>query len=177
MPAHRPVRTRPTRAEAALDVRHDTFPLVRRLEAPPADVFAAFADEPTRRRWVLLPGSGATYDHRFDVDGGEDARSTFSIPGSAPERLANSSRYLDIIEDRRIVFSYRAVVNDIPRWVSLVTVLIDEADHGATTLTWTEQVAFLARTGDGSADLPHLRGATMLRLNGLAAALRPPTQQ
>ena len=31
--------------------------------------------------------------------------------------------------------------------------------------------AFLERTGDGSADLPHLRGAIQLRLNGLQQAL------
>src|SRR3712207_6864966 len=59
---------------------------------------------------------------------------------------------------------FRSTVNAVLRWTSLVTVLLD-GDAGSTELTWTEQVAFLTRTGDGSADLPHVRGGTALRLN------------
>jgi hypothetical protein len=74
---------------------------------------------------------------------------------------------------RRILYTHEAVVDDVPRWVSLVTVQLG-AEGTGTRLVWTEQVAFLAATGDGSHDLPHLRGATSLRLNGLALALREP---
>ncbi|PJJ63521.1 SRPBCC domain-containing protein [Compostimonas suwonensis] len=155
----------------ALDVRHDTFVITRALDAPPASVFAAFADERIRRRWFRLPGTGASYRHEFRVGGGENAHSTFPLPDADPEELAYRSRYLDIVADRRIVFSYESIVDDVPRWVSLVTVLIAD-DGDGSTLTWTEQVAFLTRTGDGSADLPHLRGGTALRLNGLGAALQ-----
>ena len=168
-----PTGSGPQPAHPALDVRHDTFVISRGLDAPPAAVFGAFADEQTRRRWFRLPGSGATYRHEFRVDGGEDARSTFPIPDADPEQLAYRSRYLDIVEGRRIVFAYESIVDDVPRWASLVTVLIAAGEEGGSVLTWTEQVAFLARTGDGSADLPHLRGGTALRLNGLAAALKP----
>lgn len=158
-------------ADSALDVRHDTFTIERHLDAPPMSVFAAFADEQTRRRWFRLPGSGATYHNEFRVGGGEDARSTFAIPDAAPERLAYHSRYLDIVTNRRIVFAYTSIVNDAPRWTSLVTVLLADDGDGCL-LSWTEQVAFLTRTGDGSDDLPHLRGGTALRLNGLVAALQ-----
>ncbi len=154
----------------ALDVRHETFTIERHLDAAPAQVFAAFAEERTRRRWFRLPGSAATYRHEFRVGGGEDATSTFTIPDAAPERLTYHSHYLDIAAERRIVFSYTSTVNDVPRWTALVTVLLAD-DEAGCLLTWTEQVAFLARTADGSADLPHLRGGTTLRLNGLAAAL------
>lgn len=153
----------------ALDVRHETFTVERHFDAAPVEVFAAFADEQTRRRWFRLPGSGASYRHEFRVGGGEDATSTFTIPDAAPERLAYHSHYLDIAPERRIVFSYASTVNDVPRWTSLVTVLF--TDESGCLLTWTEQVAFLTCTGDGSADFPHLRGGTTLRLNGLAAAL------
>lgn len=154
----------------ALDVRHDTFTIERRFDSSPADVFAAFAHEPTRRRWFRLPGSGATYQHEFRVGGGEDAHSTFTLPDAEPERLAYHSHYLDIVADRRIVFAYTSAVDDVTRWVSLVTVLLSDDDTGCL-LTWTEQVTFLTRTGDGSDDFPHLRGGTALRLNGLSAAL------
>lgn len=160
-------------AEPDLDVRHDTFTVSRRLDAAPARVFAAFADASVRRRWFRLPGSGATYHHEFGVGGGETARATFTVLDAAPERLEYRSRYLDIVENRRIVFGYESVVDGVLRWTALVTVLL-AGDSTSTRLEWTEQVAFLARTGDGSADLPHLRGATTLRLNALAAALDTP---
>lgn len=157
-----------------LDVRHDTFTISRRLDASPPAVFAAFADTEVRRRWFRLPGSGATYQHEFGVGGGETAHSTFTTLGALPEDLDYRSRYLDIVSNRRIVYVYESSVDDVRRWTSLATVLLAD-DAGSTHLTWTEQVTFLTRTGDGSADLPHLRGATSLRLNGLAAALQRPT--
>jgi len=157
-------------ADPAHDVRHDRFTLVRRVQASPSSVFSAFAEDEIRRRWFRLPGSGATYRHEFRVGAGEDAYSTFSSMGSDPERLAYHSHYLDIVTDRRIVFASTSAVDDVVRWSSLATVLLAE-EVDACVVSWTEQVSFLTRTGDGSDDLPHLRGATALRLNGLAAAL------
>jgi uncharacterized protein YndB with AHSA1/START domain len=133
-------------------------------------VFAAFADPAVRPRWFRLPGSGATSQHEFAVGGGETARATFKSLDAPPERLEYRSRYIDIVDGHRIVFVYESVVDDLLRWTSLTTVLFT-GEGGGTRLDWTEQVAFLARTGDGSVDLPHLRGGTSLRLNGLAAAL------
>ena len=153
------------------DVRHETFSITRDLEANRAEVFAAFADDRVRRLWFRIPGKGAIYDHDFRIGGGEDASSTFVMPEEPVQKLRNRSRYLDIAPDRRIVFVYEAIVDDVTRWASLVTVTLADAERGRSTLTWTEQVAFLTRTGDGSADLPHLRGGTVLRLNGLPAAL------
>ena len=157
--------------ELVSDVRHETFRITRDLEADRAAAFAAFADDRVRRRWFRIPGKGATYDHDFRISGGEDARSTFVMPDGATERLRNRSRYLDIVPNRFIVFVYEAIVDDVTRWVSLVTVAFEDAESGGSTLTWTEQVTFLTRTGDGSADLPHLRTGTTLRLNGLPTAI------
>ncbi|GAB3168269.1 SRPBCC family protein [Myceligenerans halotolerans] len=165
-----PAGSDPRLEHTAIGVRHDTFTITRHLDAPPPSVFAAFADEQTRRSWFRLPGSDAIYQHDFRVGGGEDADSTFVTLGSAPERLSYRIRYLDIVQNRRIVFTHEATVDDVRRWISLVTVLITDDADGASLLTWTEQVTFLARTGDGSADLPHLRGGTALRLNGLPGA-------
>ncbi|MCK6064923.1 hypothetical protein E4V99_16795 [Microbacterium sp. dk485] len=106
----------------------------------------------------------------FRAGGGEDAHSDFRSMDSAPEALEYRSHYLDIVPGSRIVFTYESIIDDVVRWASLVTVLLADA-AAATLLTWTEQVAFLVRTGDGSADLPHLRGGIALRLNGLSAVL------
>jgi uncharacterized protein YndB with AHSA1/START domain len=152
-------------------VRHDTFTISRHLDVPQGEVFTAFADAAIRRRWFRLPGSGASYEHDFRVGGGETARSTFTGLDMAPERLEYRSRYIDIAGTHRIVYGYEAIVDGELRWTSLVTVRID-AETDGTCLEWTEQVTFLRYTGDGSVDLAHLRGASVLRLNGLDAALK-----
>lgn len=156
-------------------VRHDTFTISRHVDAPPGEVFAAFADTAIRRRWFRLPGSGASYEHDFRVGGGETAHSTVTGLDTAPERLEYRSRYIDIADSHRIVYHYAAVVDGELRWTSLVTVQLD-AETDGTCLKWTEQVTFLRYTGDGSVDLAHLRGGSVLRLNGLDAALRPVAQ-
>ncbi|MCZ7423655.1 SRPBCC domain-containing protein [Verrucosispora sp. WMMA2121] len=153
-------------------VRHDTFTISRHLDVPPGEVFTAFADTTIRRRWFRLPGHAASYEHDFRVGGGETARSTYTGLDTAPERLEYRSRYIDILGVRRIVYNYEAIIDDQLRWTSLVTVQLDAETHG-TRLHWTEQAAFVRYTGDGGTDLAHLRGATVLRLNGLDAALQP----
>ncbi|MEV6694921.1 SRPBCC domain-containing protein [Micromonospora sp. NPDC051196] len=157
-------------------VRHDTFTISRHLDVPPGVVFTAFADTAIKRGWFRLPGSGASYEHDFRVGGGETASSTFTGLDTAPERLEYRSRYIDIADAHRIVYGYEAIVDGDLRWTSLVTVRLD-AETDGTRLEWTEQVAFLKCTGDGSTDLAHLRGASVLRLNGLDAVLQSGRQR
>lgn len=153
--------------------RHDTIVVAREFDLPPVTVFGGFADDAVRRRWFRIPGSDASYEAEFRVGGGESARSTFRHLDGRTEQLAYRARYIDLVPDRRIVSSYESIVDDVVRWASLVTVELTENAAGGTRLNWTEQVAFLKVTGDGSADIPHLRGAIALRLNGLYAALAP----
>ncbi|MER5458053.1 SRPBCC domain-containing protein [Micromonospora sp. NPDC002389] len=152
-------------------VLHDTFTISRHLDVPPNEVFTAFADTAIRQRWFRLPGSEASYEHDFRVGGGEMARSTFTGLDTAPERLEYRSRYIDIADAHRIVYSYEAVVDGELRWISLVTVRL-EAETDGTRLERTEQVTFLRYAGNGSTDLAHLRGGSVLQLNGLDAALQ-----
>jgi uncharacterized protein YndB with AHSA1/START domain len=150
---------------------HATIQLERRLDAPPASVFAAFADESLRRRWVRMPGRVTAIAHEFRVGGGERLEAEFTHPDGRIEQLLSTSRYHEITPGRRLVYSYDSSVDGVVRWASLVTVVLAPEGEAGTLLTWTEQVAFLAFTGDGSAELPHLRGAIALRLNGLAQVL------
>lgn len=154
-------------------VRHDMFTVTLRLSVPPSDVFRAFADSGLRRRWFRLPGSGATHEHDFRVGGGETAHSTFATLDTPPQQLKYWSRYLDITPDVRIVYVYESHVDGVLHWTSLATVEL-RAEADGTELAWTEQVAFVAPTNDGSKDLLHVRGGTRLRLNGLKAALESP---
>ncbi|UGQ11375.1 SRPBCC domain-containing protein [Yinghuangia sp. ASG 101] len=153
--------------------RHETFTVEQHLDAPAATVFAAFRDTAVRRRWLRLPGTTTFHHHDFRVGGGETVRSIFTTLDNTPEHLEHRARYIDIVPDRSIVHVYEARVDDTLRWTSLVTVGLRPQPRG-TVLRWTEQVAFITPTGDGSHDLPHLRGATRLRLNGLIVALASP---
>lgn len=139
------------------------------VPAPPERVFRAFAEPARRHRWIRMPGSDARYEEDFRVGGVDVARSTFRLP-EGEQRLLNTAVYLQIVPSRRIVWAYTGAVDDVERWASLVTVELEPAD-GGTMLRWTEQVAFLGASERPDDDLPHLRGAVRLRLNGLAAAL------
>jgi uncharacterized protein YndB with AHSA1/START domain len=149
---------------------HDSFTLVRHLDAPPAAVFALFADTELWLKWFRMPGSAATYEHDFRVGGVDLARSAFSHPDGRVERLQSRGMYFHIEPDRRVIYAYEVIVDELPRWASLVTLEL-RPDEGGTELAWTEQVAFITPTGDGRHDLPHLRGAIQLRFNALAVAL------
>ena len=155
-------------------VRHETFAETRHLSVDPGAVFCAFADPNRWHRWFKLPGTDAIYEHDFRVGGVDRARSTFRHLDGTEERLEYRSRYIHLIKDEQIAFSYESLVDDVLCWTSLVSVQLD-AEREGTRLTWTEQVAYFVSTGDGSVDLPHLRGALRLRLNGLPGALVAPT--
>jgi uncharacterized protein YndB with AHSA1/START domain len=150
---------------------HGSFALTLDLAAPPARVYAAYADPAQRRRWFRIPSTPEHASHELDfrVGGHELARGLFA-PAGAEENLEYRSAFWDIVPDERVVFSYAVTVNDIRRWVSLVTVELCPQEAG-THLRHTEQYAFLAWTGDGRHDVAHLKGGTRLQLNGLLAAL------
>ena len=148
-------------------VQHESFTLTRRFEASPAEVFSLFSDEATWRRWYRMPGSSATYAHDFRVGGIDHATAEFRHPDCRLEPVENWATYLEITPDERIVYAYRAVVDDIPRWASLATLVLTP-DADGTEVSWTEQVAFLQ---PGPDDLPHLRGGIQLRFNAMKLAL------
>jgi uncharacterized protein YndB with AHSA1/START domain len=148
--------------------RHHEFTVSIVVPAPPARVLTAFAEPDRRRRWIRMPGTGARYSEDFRVGGFDVASSTFSLP-EGDQRLLNTAVYHSI-EDDRLVWSYTAAVDDVIRWASLVTVGIAPHPDG-TAVSWTEQAAFLSASERPEDDLPHLRGAIRMRLNGLAAAL------
>ena len=120
-------------------VVHDTFSIERTYPSPPDRVFAAFANQSTKRRW-FAEGEDWNVDEftgDFRVGGRELGR--FRFKGGAPIR--NDTVYLDIVTDQRIVFAYTMTVADKRISASLATVALARAGDG-TRLTFTEQAAF-----------------------------------
>ena len=87
------------------------------------------------------------------------------------ERVSYRSVFWDVVPGSRLVFGYELLLNDVRRWVSLVTVELSALPADATRLRHCEQYVFVAYSGDGAHDVAHLAGSTRLQLNGLAAAL------
>lgn len=119
---------------------HATFVVERRYDAPPAAVFAAFADPAAKRRW-FAEGDGwevEAFEADFRVGGWE--RSRFRFRGGP--LIRNDTVYLDIVPDARIVIAYGMAVGEAPISSSLATIELRPEGAG-TRLTFTEQDAFL----------------------------------
>ena len=156
-------------------VLHGSFALGVEIDAGPDDVHRTFVQGKRRRTWLRLPGKpepAPELDYAVGVS--ETLRSSLMI-GDARQHVQRQTHVLDVVPGRRLVLSYRAVVDDACRWTALVTIEVEPVEsepvEARTRLTWTEQYTFLVVTGDGADDAAHLRGGTRLLLNGLAAAL------
>lgn len=113
-----------------------TFTIERMYAASVAAVWHAFSDNDARSQWF---GGGDAFDtteqsHDFRIGGGgvEDGR------WKDGPRSRFESTYTDIVEHRRIVFTYDMWVDDRHLSTSLTTVVF-EPDGDGTRLTFTEQ--------------------------------------
>ena len=142
-------------------VTHATFSLERSYPAPPARVFAAWADPAAKARWFAGgPDSGHRLD--FRVGGREVARGG---PDGGPV-MTFESLYRDIVPGERIVYTSTLSAGDDVMTVSVTTVEFSPA-AGGTRLVLTEQGAFL----DGREEPGWREHGTAAQLDALAAAL------
>jgi uncharacterized protein YndB with AHSA1/START domain len=119
-------------------VTHATFTIERLYPASPARVFAAWADPAAKARWFAAPGGEHELD--FRIGGREVNRGRH---GDGP-LLKFESRYQDIVQDERIVYSSTLHSEQTLTTVSLTTVSLTmaEADDD-TRLVLTEQGTYL----------------------------------
>jgi uncharacterized protein YndB with AHSA1/START domain len=135
-------------------IDHGTFTIEREYPVPPERVFAAFANEATKRRW-FADGKGwevKEFSVDFRVGGRDTSRFTFSggPPGAPPAGtlMGNDSVYMDIVANERIVFAYTMSAGDYRMSASLTTVELSPSGKG-TRLKFTEQAVFFERS-DGA---------------------------
>src|SRR5208282_512275 len=135
-------------------VVHSTFQLERKLKASPQQVFAAFADEATKRRWFFGGSTHALESHQLDFKVGGHERAQVKMgPGTpvAGKTLVNETVYQDIVPSRRIVSAYKMSMDGTPFSASLATIELIPNGSG-TDLLFTHQGAYFE-----NADGPEMR--------------------
>ena len=135
-------------------VIHSTFQLERKLKASPQRVFAAFADEATKRRWFFESNTHSLKHHALDFKvGGREHAQLKMGPGTpvAGMTIVNETIYEDIVPLRRIVTAYRMTIDGRPFSAALATIELTPAGEG-TTLLLTHQGAYFE-----GADGPEMR--------------------
>jgi uncharacterized protein YndB with AHSA1/START domain len=149
---------------------HDTFVLERTYPASPSRVFAAFTSKEAKDAWGDTGDTGEAesaagpVEFDFRVSGHE--RFGFVYQGV---NYTYDASYYDIVPDQRLVYSYEMHADGARISVSVATIEFGKTDDG-TTLTWTEQGAYL--DGFDGEDAPRLRqGGTSEMLDGLAKYL------
>lgn len=119
-------------------VTHATVLVEREVPATTEQVFVAFANARIREEWGA-PSDASTiiYDHDDFREGGEDR---FRCGSKANPSIHGTTRYLEIIPDRRIVSSETISMDGRRLCASLITLELSPSGSG-TTLRSTSQVA------------------------------------
>ena len=144
-------------------VTHATFVVERVYDAPPAMVFAAFADQEAKASWFHGPEEWGRDEINLDfrVGGRETSRGG---PKGGPVH-AYDGLYYDIVENERIVLAYEMHLDGRRISVSLATIELRPSGKG-TRLTFTEQGAFLDGF-DNVADREHGTGEILDQLGNV----------
>jgi uncharacterized protein YndB with AHSA1/START domain len=148
-------------------VTHATFSLERSYPAPPARVFAAWAEPAAKARW-FAGAPAAEHQLDFRVGGREVVRGG---PEGGPV-MTFESLYRAIVPQERIVYTSTMSADGDVTTVSLTTVEFSPAE-GGTRLVLTEQGAYL----DGREEPGWREHGTAAQLDALAAQLATDGEQ
>lgn len=144
---------------------HGSFTLERTYAAAPAKVFKAWADPAIKARWFVGPADWQLLERAMDFRAGGRER----LRGRKGSGIVSTfdGVYLDIVPDRRIIYSYDMRLDDRHISVSLATMELRPEGVGAR-LTLTEQGVFL----DGYEDAGSRERGTRILLDQLGGELQ-----
>jgi uncharacterized protein YndB with AHSA1/START domain len=142
------------------------FHLQRSYDAPAARVWRALTEEAAKAKWFGgTDGRWELLERRMDVRVGGRERLKGRWEGGVVSTF--DAVYHDVVPLARLVYSYTMHLDDKKISVSLATLQL-QADEGKTTLTVTEQGAFL----DGYDDAGSRERGTGHLLDALGASLQ-----
>jgi uncharacterized protein YndB with AHSA1/START domain len=117
---------------------HTTLVFEREISAPIEEVFAAFADPVARTEWGAPSDTAVViYDEADFREGGQDC---FRCGSKADPNIYGTTRYLEIIANRRVVSS-ETIVTGGKRLCASLTTLELTPDGEKTRLKSTIQLA------------------------------------
>jgi uncharacterized protein YndB with AHSA1/START domain len=125
-------------------VTHGTFVIERSYSATPERVFAAFSDPARKRRWYIEGKNNEAETFAMDFRVGGTEQSSYRMGANSPfpgTVIANETRYMDIVPNRRIVIAYSMSMGDRRFSSSLATFELMPSEKG-TDLVFTEQGAY-----------------------------------
>ena len=122
---------------------HATLVIERDISATIARVFAAYANIDERVKWgAPSENTALIYEHANFKEGGEDV---FRCGPKSNPNIHGSTRYLDIVDNRRIVSSETITVDGQRLCASLTT--LELSPNGASTKlrSTTQLVSFIGK--------------------------------
>jgi len=146
-------------------VVHAMFDLERTYDAPVERVWKALTDEGAKQKWFGPPEGWALVDRYMDVRPGGRERAEGRWDSGLVTRF--DATYHDVIVNQRLVYTYEMHMDGRKISVSLATMQLKAKGPGKTTLTVTEQGAFL----DGYDDAGAREHGTGQLLDTLGASL------
>ena len=148
-------------------VVHAHFRLERTYDAPVERVFAALSDEAAKSRWFSGDaGRWQQLERSMDFRVGGRERLKGRWEGGVTSTF--DAVYHDIVPNERVVYTYEMHLDDRKISVSLATLQLKPAGARRTTLSVTEQGAFL----DGYDDAGSRERGTGMLLDRLGESLR-----
>jgi uncharacterized protein YndB with AHSA1/START domain len=147
---------------SASSLAHATFSLEHYFDAPPSQLFAAFASLSAKSQWFIAGERFVQLERRLDFRRGGQEYLRGRWPGGIVSTF--DATYLDIVDAQRIIYSYEMFLDS--RKISVSLASLDFSQHGrGTRLTLTEQGAFLDGYKDGGARERSTRELTQRLVN------------